>query len=77
VYAWATWRTPFVRWIILGLNALMLAATPIHGSHYLVDLLAGIAVAMLSIGVTALMFDRFNSRIRRDRAVRADALAGS
>ncbi len=37
IYMWATWRTPIIRWISLALNTLMLIATPIHGSHYLVD----------------------------------------
>ena len=31
--------------MILGLNLLMLAATPIDGSHYFIDVFAGIAIA--------------------------------
>jgi membrane-associated phospholipid phosphatase len=68
IYAWATWRTPVVRWIGLALNLLMLIATPIHGSHYLVDVLAGLAVAVAAVAGTAWMFGRI-------RPARAPALA--
>ena len=40
------WHVPWLRWPALVLNGLMLAAVPIEGSHYLVDLLAGTAVAL-------------------------------
>jgi hypothetical protein len=46
VFALALWRVPVLRWIVLGLNIVMLAATPLYGSHYLVDVLAGIAIAV-------------------------------
>jgi hypothetical protein len=58
IYTWSTWRTPIIRWISVALNALMLIATPIHGSHYLVDLFAGFAVAAASIAATTWMFGR-------------------
>ena len=41
----AFWSVPFARWVSVVVNSLMLAATPIDGSHYLVDVLAGIAIA--------------------------------
>jgi hypothetical protein len=44
----ALWPIPIFRWIILALNIAMLAATPIDGSHYLIDLIAGVAVAAFS-----------------------------
>ena len=46
--AHALWRT---RWAApaIALNALMLAATPVLGGHYLVDVLAGVAIALLAI----------------------------
>jgi membrane-associated phospholipid phosphatase len=43
----ALWPIPFVRWAILLLNAVMLAATPIDGSHYFSDVFAGIGIAVL------------------------------
>jgi PAP2 superfamily len=45
----ALWPIPILRWIILGLNTVMLAATPIDGSHYFIDVLAGIAIAVLAL----------------------------
>lgn len=41
-----------IRWlqpILLLLNMLVLASTPVDGGHYLVDVLAGMAVALLAI----------------------------
>lgn len=35
-----------LRFVFLGLNALMLAVTPVLGGHYLVDVLAGIAIGV-------------------------------
>jgi len=42
----AVWPVPILRWIILILNAAMLVATPIDGSHYFVDVFAGVALAV-------------------------------
>jgi hypothetical protein len=41
----ALWHVRGVRWIALGLNGLLLIATPAYGSHYFVDVIAGILVA--------------------------------
>lgn len=43
----AFWPVRIARWIAVVINALMIVATPIDGSHYLVDVLAGIAIAVL------------------------------
>jgi hypothetical protein len=45
----AFWPVTAARWIGLTLNVSMLAATPIDGSHYLVDVLAGVAIALASL----------------------------
>jgi membrane-associated phospholipid phosphatase len=45
----ALWPIRALRWIVLILNATMLIATPIDGAHYLVDVVAGIAIAALSL----------------------------
>ena len=37
------------RWPSAVINALMVAATPIDGSHYLIDVLAGVGVAGLCL----------------------------
>jgi membrane-associated phospholipid phosphatase len=49
LFAYGLWKIPYVRWFGLGLNLAMIAATPIQGSHYLVDVLAGMSIAALSI----------------------------
>jgi PAP2 superfamily len=41
----ALWRVTGVRWIALGLNILLVIATPAYGSHYVVDVIAGILIA--------------------------------
>jgi membrane-associated phospholipid phosphatase len=45
----ALWPIRALRWIVLILNTAMLVATPIDGAHYLVDVLAGIVVAVVSL----------------------------
>jgi membrane-associated phospholipid phosphatase len=45
----ALWPLPVLRWIGLALNLLMLVATPIDGSHYFVDVFAGIALAVMCL----------------------------
>lgn len=42
------WRIPLARWPALLLNIVMLIAIPIEGSHYLVDVIAGVLVAVLA-----------------------------
>lgn len=53
IYTWAAWRVPALRWNLLVLNGLMLTATPVHGSHYLIDVIAGVGVAAACIACTA------------------------
>ncbi|HEU5017857.1 MAG TPA: phosphatase PAP2 family protein [Pseudolabrys sp.] len=55
----AVWPVPIARWVGLAINLSMLAATPINGSHYFVDVLAGIAVASLSLLAARTMVARF------------------
>jgi PAP2 superfamily len=45
----ALWPVPILRWVFLALNVVMLIATPIDGSHYFVDVLAGVALAVLCL----------------------------
>lgn len=45
LYPAALWRVNGIRWIALALNGLLLLSTPAYGSHYLVDVIAGTAVA--------------------------------
>jgi hypothetical protein len=45
----ALWPVPIARWVAVAVNSLMLVATPIDGSHYFVDILAGIGIAAFSL----------------------------
>jgi membrane-associated phospholipid phosphatase len=49
LYAWAFWPVRWFRPLNLLCNGAMIAATPVGGGHYLVDVIAGVAVAILSI----------------------------
>jgi hypothetical protein len=49
IYVWALWPVKLLRPVAILANALMLAATPVIGGHYFVDVFAGIAVAAVSI----------------------------
>lgn len=45
------WRLPYLRWPFAILNLLMLATAVPMGGHYIVDLVAGLAVAAVAAGV--------------------------
>ena len=47
--ATALWRVSWARWPVLALDAAMIAATPVFGGHYMVDVLAGAGVALAAI----------------------------
>jgi PAP2 superfamily len=47
IVAVALWPVPIVRWFAIVVNAAMLVATPFEGSHYFVDVIAGIAIAVV------------------------------
>jgi PAP2 superfamily protein len=49
LYAWAFWPVRRFRAIGIVANGVMLAATPIVGGHYFIDLIAGVAIAVLAI----------------------------
>jgi hypothetical protein len=45
----ALWPVAVLRWVFLALNTAMLIATPIDGSHYFIDVMAGVALAAVSL----------------------------
>jgi len=51
IYIYAARRSCAALALLLPLNLLMLAATPTCGGHYLVDVIAGVAIAILSIAI--------------------------
>jgi len=44
LYVWAAWPVRLLRPAMISINATMIAATPIVGGHYLIDLLGGAIV---------------------------------
>jgi hypothetical protein len=53
----ALWHVSSIRWLVLALNGLLLLATPAYGSHYVVDVFAGIAIAAACWIAVARMID--------------------
>ena len=53
LYILIAWPYRALRWPVLAINAAMLLATPVEGTHYLADMLAGAAVALTSLGIIA------------------------
>jgi membrane-associated phospholipid phosphatase len=49
--AWGFWGVRLARWPALALNAAMIASCPFVGAHYIVDLIAGAALAWGAIVV--------------------------
>lgn len=49
LFAYALRRTPFIAYAAAVLNAVMIASTPTHGGHYLVDVVAGAVLAVVTI----------------------------
>jgi PAP2 superfamily len=54
----AFWPVPIARWLGASINFLMLAATPFDGSHYFVDVLAGIGIAVLCVAAARMLVMR-------------------
>ena len=51
LFIWAAWPIRWLRGPMLVLNLMMLAATPIEGGHYFVDVLGGAVVAASGVWV--------------------------
>ena len=49
LFGWALWAVRWLRPLALLINGAMLAATPLNGGHYFIDLIAGVAIAVLAI----------------------------
>jgi len=47
------WKTPVLRYVFLLLNAAMCISAVTHGAHYLVDVLAGMAIAAGTIAAVS------------------------
>jgi hypothetical protein len=49
LYTWALWAVRGLRPIVIVINGVMLAATPLNGGHYFIDLIAGMTIAVAAI----------------------------
>jgi hypothetical protein len=49
LYTWALWPLRWSRPLLVLVNGVMLAATPLNGGHYFVDVFAGVAIAVSAI----------------------------
>jgi membrane-associated phospholipid phosphatase len=47
--AWGAWPSPILRYPFLVLNVLMAVGAITHGAHYLVDIIAGLAIAWIVV----------------------------
>jgi membrane-associated phospholipid phosphatase len=54
LYIFTAWRVPRLRWPLIALNIAMLLSTPVEGTHYLADMIAGALVAIATILVTSM-----------------------
>jgi membrane-associated phospholipid phosphatase len=62
LYMWALWPVRGFRSIMIGINTLMIAATPVIGAHYIIDVIGGVALAAGSILLTKYLFRFFAFR---------------
>lgn len=53
IFTLSFWAVPFGRWPGVLLNLLMLAATPVHGSHYLTDMIVGAGLGGTAFALAA------------------------
>ncbi|WP_338329099.1 phosphatase PAP2 family protein [Sphingobium yanoikuyae] len=51
LYIAAGWRIAALRWPIVALNAAMLLSTPVEGTHYLIDMILGLGVALTALAL--------------------------
>ncbi len=62
LYTWALWPVRWIRPFAVLANVAMIAATPVDGAHYFIDVIAGIALAILSIVVAKALGRRLGAR---------------
>lgn len=62
INVWVAWRCRWLRWPIIAMTVPMIAATPVNGGHYVIDLAAAVVVTQIAITLAK----RF---VRRARSV--------
>ncbi len=66
LYMWALWPVWGFRSAAIAINGLMIAATPVVGAHYVIDVIAGVALAAGSILLTKHLFRIYAARNAMD-----------
>jgi hypothetical protein len=56
IFIWAVWTLPHARLVAVPLNVALIAATPINGAHYFIDIVGGCAVATTAILASGRLF---------------------
>lgn len=51
LYIVAGWHMAALRWPIVALNGAMLLSTPVEGTHYLIDMILGVGVALTALAL--------------------------
>jgi hypothetical protein len=65
LYFRSGFRAGWMKWPVLGLSTAMLAATPVEGTHYLIDLIIGMAVAAFVLSVVELALGSGSPAVER------------
>ncbi len=58
----AAFEDRWLRWPLLALNVGMLISTPVEGTHYLIDMILGAAVAGVALGAVAALSEMLSRR---------------
>jgi membrane-associated phospholipid phosphatase len=69
LFVWVLWPIRVLRAVLVPLNLLLVASTPLYGAHYAVDVLGGAAVAFGAIAATTWLMRRTEAS-RRCTAMR-------
>ncbi len=77
LFAAAFWPVPWLRWIAIVLNSLMMVSIPVEGSHYLVDMLSGGAVAAVAWWPPLLGPSRRQAIIAREAELQPEAASAA
>ena len=62
IYTATAWRSARLRWPIAAINVAMLLATPIEGTHYLIDIVMGVLVAAIALILTPVLIKLAENR---------------
>ncbi len=63
LYLRAWWQFKWLRWLVVPLNLGLIAAAPVFGLHYFIDLVGGVAVAVVAIVLANALTTRIERRV--------------